>query len=132
MHTTTTSTTSTTPVPPTSVRTVIAYTRAGDDTGQRQRRVQRQRTAIQAEVDFQGWTVTAWICDLGQPGTTLDRPGLRQALAMLSEHQADALLVSDQARLTRLRSHQRQLARLAERQGWQALTVEALRAPAPA
>jgi DNA invertase Pin-like site-specific DNA recombinase len=129
MHTTTTSTT---PAPPTRVRTVIAYTRAGDDTGQGQRRVQRQRTALQAEVDFQGWTVAAWICDLGQPGTTLDRPGLRQALAMLSEHRADALLVYDQARLTRLQSHQRQLGRVAERQGWQVLTVEALRTPAPA
>jgi DNA invertase Pin-like site-specific DNA recombinase len=130
VHTTTT--TPTTPAALARVRTIIAYTRSGRNTTQGQRRVQRQRTAIQAEADFQGWTIAAWTCDLGQPGTTLDRPGLRQALAVLSEHRADALVAYDPARLSRLPSQQRQLARLAERQGWQVLTVEALRAPAPA
>jgi DNA invertase Pin-like site-specific DNA recombinase len=124
-------TTTTMPAAPARVRTIIAYTRARQETGQGQRWVQRQRTAIQAEVDFQGWTVAAWICDLGQRGTTLHRPGLKRALALLAEHQADALVAYDQTRLTRLGSHQRQLARCAQRQGWQVLTVQALRGPSP-
>jgi len=125
-------TTPTIPAAPARVRTIIAYTRAGQNSSEGHRRVQRQRTAIQAEADFQGWTVAAWTCDLGQPGTTLDRPGLKRALALLSEHRADALVAYDEARLSRLSSHQRQLARVAERQGWQVLTVQALRASAPA
>jgi DNA invertase Pin-like site-specific DNA recombinase len=94
--------------------------------------VQRQRTAIQAEADFQGWTVAAWTCDLGQRGTTLDRPGLKHALALLAEHRADALVAYDDNRLTRLPSHRRQLERCATRQGWRLLTIQALRAPTPA
>ncbi len=112
---------------PATVRTVIAYTRSGDATSEGQRRLQRQRTAIQAEADFQGWTVAAWTCDLGQPGTTLDRPGLKRALALLSEHKADALVAYDDGRLARHGSDHRQLARLADRQGWPLLSVEALR-----
>jgi hypothetical protein len=124
--------TPTAPTPPARVRTVIAYTRSGATTIEGQRWVQRQRTAIQAEADFQGWTVAAWTCDLGQPGTTLDRPGLKQALAMLSEHKADALVAYEEGRLARLRSHRRQLERVAKRQGWRLLTIQALRTPAPA
>jgi DNA invertase Pin-like site-specific DNA recombinase len=129
VHDTTTPAASAAPV---RVRTIIAYTRARNDTSEGQRWVQRQRTAIQAEADFQGWTVAAWICDLGQRGTTLDRPGLRQALVMLSEGRADALVAYDDNRLTRLLSHQHQLARVAQRQGWRLLTIQALRALTPA
>jgi len=129
VHDTTTPAASAAPV---RVRTIIAYTRARNDISHGQRWVQRQRTAIQAEADFQGWTVAAWTCDLGQRGTTLDRPGLRQALVMLSEGRADALVAYDDNRLTRLLSHQRQLARVAQRQGWRLLTIQALRALTPA
>jgi DNA invertase Pin-like site-specific DNA recombinase len=124
--------TPTAPVAPARVRTVIAYTRSGTDTIEGQRAVQRQRTAIQAEADFQGWTVAAWTYDLGQPGDTLDRRGLKQALALLSEHRADALVAYEDGRLARLRPHRRQLERVAERQGWRLLTVQALRTPAQA
>jgi DNA invertase Pin-like site-specific DNA recombinase len=124
--------TPTAPAAPARVRTVIAYTRSGADTSQGQRWVQRQRTAIQAEADFQGWTVAAWTCDLGQPGDTLNRPGLKRALAMLSEHRADALVAYEAARLARHGSDRRQLERVAQRQGWRLLTIQTLRAPAEA
>ncbi len=124
--------TPTAPAAPAGVRTVIAYTRSGADTTQGQRWVRRQRTAIQAEADFQGWTVAAWTCDLGQPGETLNRPGLKRALAMLSEHRAGALVVYEAARLARRGSDRRQLERVAQRQGWRLLTIQALRAPAEA
>jgi DNA invertase Pin-like site-specific DNA recombinase len=124
--------TSTPPAAPPRVRTVVAYTRSGVATIEGQRRLQRQRTAIQAEADFQGWTVVAWTCDLGQPGTTLDRPGLKQALALLAQRKADALVAYEDGRLARQGSDRRQLARLADRQGWRLLTIQALRAPAQA
>jgi DNA invertase Pin-like site-specific DNA recombinase len=124
--------TPTAPAAPATVRTIIAYTRSGVVTSEGQRWVQRQRTAIQAEADFQGWTVTAWTCDLGQPGDTLDRPGLKRALVLLSEQRADALVAYDDDRLTRRLSHRRQLARCAERQGWRLLIIRTLRTPAEA
>jgi DNA invertase Pin-like site-specific DNA recombinase len=124
--------TPTIPATPATVRTIIAYTRSGTTTSNGQRRLQRQRTAIQAEADFQGWTIAAWTCDLGQPGTTLDRPGLKRALVLLAEGKADALVAYDEDRLARHGSHRRQLARLADRRGWRLLTVEALRASAQA
>jgi len=114
------------------VRTVIAYTRSGATTSDGRRRLQRQHTAIQAEADFHGWTVAAWTCDLGQPGDTLDRPGLKQALALLAEGRADALVAYEDGRLARLRSDRRQLKRVAQRQGWRLLTIQALRAPTQA
>jgi DNA invertase Pin-like site-specific DNA recombinase len=123
--------TPTAPAAPATVRTVIAYTRSGDARSEGQRRLQRQRTAIQAEADFQGWTVVAWTCDLGQPGDTLDRRGLKQALALLADGKADALVAYEEGRLARHGLDRRQLARLADRQGWRLLTVEALRAPTP-
>jgi Resolvase, N terminal domain len=119
--------TPTAPAAPPRVRTVIAYTRSGADTIEGQRWVQRQLTAIQAEADFQGWTVAAWTCDLGQPGDTLDRRGLKQALVLLSHGRADALVAYEEGRLARLRSHRRQLERVTERQGWRLLTIKALR-----
>ncbi len=124
--------TPTAPTTPARVRAVIAYARSGATTIEGQRWLQRQRTAIQAEADFKGWTVAAWTCDLGQPGTTLDRPGLKQTLAMLAEHKADALVASEEGRLARLRSHRRQLERVAQRQGWRLLTIRALRTPTEA
>jgi DNA invertase Pin-like site-specific DNA recombinase len=108
--------TPTAPAAPPRVRTVIAYTRSGADTIQGQHWVQRQRTAIQGEADFQGRTVVAWTCDLGQPGDTLDRPSLKRALALLAEHRADALMAYEEGRLARQGSHRRQLlARVADR-----------------
>jgi DNA invertase Pin-like site-specific DNA recombinase len=117
---------------PPRVRTIIAYTRSGASTSEGQRRLQRQRTAIQAEADFQGWTVVAWTCDLGQPGDTLNRRGLKQALALLAQGKADALVAYEEGRLARAVADRRQLERVAQRQGWQLLTIQALRAPAQA
>ncbi len=121
----------TTPAAPARVRTVVAYLRSGTANGEGLRRLQRQRSAIQAEADFQGWTVVAWTTDPGQRGDTLDRPGLRQALALLAGGKADALVASEEGRIASAGSDRRQLARLAGRQGWQVLTVEALRTPSP-
>ena len=74
-----------------------------------------------------GWTVVAWIGDLHQSGMPLDQPGLQHGLVLLAGHHADALLATDATRLAVDAAVTSQLAALADRRGWQLLTVT----PAP-
>jgi DNA invertase Pin-like site-specific DNA recombinase len=104
-----------------AVRTVIAYTRVADRT--RQGSIQAQRADLEAEIAFHGWTVAEWIDDLGQPGTTLERPGLTRALNLLAHHQADALVACEPTRLARSAAVTRQLAAHAAAHGWQLVIV---------
>lgn len=55
--------------------------------------------------------------------TTLAHPGLRGALALLADHQADALLATNATHLAVDAAVTSQLAALAAQQGWQLLTV---------
>lgn len=102
-------------------RTVIAYTRTADPT--RQSSIQAQRDELAAEIAYRGWTVTEWIDDLGQPDTTLERPGLTRALELLDRHQADALMVCEPSRLSRSTAVTRQLTAHAAAHGWQLVIV---------
>ena len=78
---------------PADVRTVICYARTANPGTVGQRHLQRQRVKLHAEVAAQGLTVLEWIEDLHQSGTTtLDRPGLRHALALLADQQGWQLL----------------------------------------
>jgi DNA invertase Pin-like site-specific DNA recombinase len=106
-----------------AVRTVVCYLRTANPPTVAQRLLARQRRSLQAACDTRGWTVMAWIEDLRQSGTTLDRPGLRHALALLADHRADALIACDHSRLAvepRLASA---LRTLANSQGWQLVTL---------
>jgi DNA invertase Pin-like site-specific DNA recombinase len=104
-----------------AVRTVIAYTRTADPKGERS--LQAQRADLAAEAVFHGWTVTAWIDDLGQTGTVLERPGLTRALELLAHHQAEALVACEPTRLARSAAVTRQLAAHAAAYGWQVVIV---------
>jgi hypothetical protein len=84
-----------TPAIPASVRTVVCYLRTANPGTVGQRHLQRQHTKLKAACADRGWTVVAWIEDLHQSGTILQRPGLGEALALLVDHQADALLAAD-------------------------------------
>ena len=103
------------------VHTVIAYTRTADPKAQRS--IQAQRDDLEAEIAFHGWTVLEWIDDLGQPGTSLERPGLTRALELLAHHPADALIACDATRLARSAAVTRQLAAHAAAYGWQLVIV---------
>lgn len=105
-----------------ATRTVIAYTRTADRTNQRS--IQTQRDDLDAEVAFRGWTVAEWIDDLGEPGTTLERPGLTRALELLAHHQADALIACDATRLARSAAVTRQLAAHADAYGWRLIVAQ--------
>jgi DNA invertase Pin-like site-specific DNA recombinase len=68
--------------------------------------------------------VAEWIDDLGEPGTTLERPGLARALELLAHHRADALVVCSATRLARSAAVARQLAAHAAAYGWQLIVAQ--------
>jgi hypothetical protein len=72
-----------------SVCMVVCYLRTANAGTAGQRLPGRQRAKLEHEAAGHGWRVAAWIEDLHQSGTTLARPGLHQALALLTDHQAD-------------------------------------------
>jgi DNA invertase Pin-like site-specific DNA recombinase len=104
-------------------RTVVCYLRSANPGSVGQRLLGRQRTRLQAACVANGWTVIEWVEDLHQSGATLDRPGLRHALALLATQQADTLLACDHSRLAVDTMVGSELAALARRQGWQLLTL---------
>jgi hypothetical protein len=116
-------TTGSQPSPRAAVRTVVCYLRTANPGAVGQRHLQRQRANPGAASAAHEWTIVAWIEDLHQSGTTLNRPGLRHALALLADHQADALLATDATHLAVDEAVTSQLAALAGQQGWQLLTV---------
>jgi DNA invertase Pin-like site-specific DNA recombinase len=112
-----------------SVRTVVCYLRTANAGTAEQRLLARQRTRLEREAAAHGWRVLEWVEDLHQSGATLARPGLHQALALLADRQAHALLTVDRARLAVTPEVVDELAAVADRQGWRLLTVETLTLP---
>jgi hypothetical protein len=108
---------------PASIRSVVVYLRTAQAGADGQRIVQRQRAELQAEIDFQGYQVAAWIEDLHQSGAALGRPGLAQALGLLASGYVDALICTDIGRLTRSEVT-RQLAGHMDAHGWDLITLE--------
>jgi Resolvase, N terminal domain len=106
------------------VPAVVCYLRTANPGGAGMRLLGRQRARLEAACVARGWTVVVWIEELHQSGTTMDRPGLRQALALLAGRQADALLACDHSRLAVDPRVGSELAVLADRQGWQLLTLD--------
>ena len=109
---------------PAQIRTVVVYLRTANAGEDAQRILQRQRAELQGEIDFQGYTVAAWIEDRHQSATTLDRPGLREALRLLASGYVDALICTDIGRLTRSAEVTLQLAAHMDAHGWDLLTLE--------
>jgi DNA invertase Pin-like site-specific DNA recombinase len=60
-----------------------------------------QRAAIEAAAERAGATVVAVIDDAGCSGKDLDRPGIRAALELLAQREADVLAVAKLDRLSR-------------------------------
>jgi DNA invertase Pin-like site-specific DNA recombinase len=108
---------------PAGVRTVVCYLRTANPGTVGQRHLHRQRAKLHAEVAAHGWTVREWVEDLHQSGTTLHRPGLQHALALLADQRADALLACDLAHLAVDAALVAQLVDLAAEQGWKLLTL---------
>lgn len=85
-----------------TTRRVIGYIRvstdeqAGSGAG-----LEAQRNAITKECQYQGWELLGIIEDAGVSGKTLKRPGLRQALDMLTSGEANVLMAAKLDRLSR-------------------------------
>ncbi len=106
-----------------AVRRVVCYLRTANPGTVGQQLLDRQRARLQAACADRGWRVVAWIEDLHQSGTTMERPGLRHALTLLADHQADALLACDHHRLAVAPQVADELVAHATNHGWQLLTL---------
>ncbi len=76
-----------------------------------------QLTALTAEAERRGWDLTL-ITDEGFSAASLDRPGIRKALAMLAKGEADGLAVARLDRLSRSVLDFANTVALSNKQGW--------------
>lgn len=85
--------------------------------------LEAQRSGLVAEAQRRGWGMEI-IEDAGYTARSENRPGLQQALAMLKQHRADALVVYRLDRLSRSVQHFAQYLKLAERQRWALVALD--------
>jgi DNA invertase Pin-like site-specific DNA recombinase len=102
--------------------TAILYSRAS--TSEQNLTLEGQRAKLQAEAAYRGWEHTVYLEDGGQSGKSLDRPGMRKALAMLASGEADTLCAVKLDRLSRSVVDFVSLLSLAERQGWNLVVLD--------
>lgn len=86
------------PVPPAPPRSVVGYARC--DVGEQRPTLEKQAAAIREHCAANDLTLVALHVDDGAGSDSLDRPGVRAALAAIRSHEAAALLVYSADRLT--------------------------------
>jgi DNA invertase Pin-like site-specific DNA recombinase len=106
---------------------VLAYLRVStDEQADSGAGLDAQRTAIQAEALRRGWVDRLrWIEDAGVSAATLDRPGIREALARLDNGRASVLVAAKIDRLSRSILDFATLTDRAERDGWSLVALDA-------
>lgn len=77
-----------------------------------------QRAKLESECAYRGWTDALFIEDAGHSAKSLDRPGIRRALELLSANDAGVLMVAKLDRLSRSVIDFANLMDLANREGW--------------
>jgi len=104
---------------------VLAYVRVSTDE-QRDSGlgIEAQREALRRAAEERGWQDVRYIEDAGASGSTLDRPGLQEALGLLEDGEADVLAVAKLDRLTRSLRHYGELSGKAEDQCWQLAIID--------
>jgi len=100
---------------------VIGYVRVS--TADQEHGIDAQRHAIRLEAERRGWAVT-WLEDPGRSGKSLDRPAVREALALLADRKAEALVVAKLDRLTRSVHDFSGILSTAAREGWGVITLD--------
>ena len=100
---------------------VVGYLRVS--TTDQEHGIDAQRTAIAAEAERRGWEVE-WREDAAKSGRSLERPAVREALAMLAAGEASALVVSKLDRLTRSVHDFSGLLTTAAREGWGVIMLD--------
>lgn len=101
--------------------TAVAYLRVStEEQAQSGAGLDAQRTAITAEAERRGWTITEWHADEGVSGSkaAAERPAGRAALEAVQTHRAAALLFAKLDRLGRSVHDLTGLMLQSEREGW--------------
>lgn len=107
--------------------TVVAYLRVStDEQAASGAGLEAQRTAITAEAERRGWTITAWHTDEGLSGglAPSKRPGMAAALAAVQNREAAILMAAKLDRLSRSMAHAATLLDRSSREGWQLVTCD--------
>lgn len=106
---------------------VLAYLRVStDEQADSGAGLDAQRRAIQAESDRRGWSDRLyWVEDAGYSAATLDRPGIRVALDLLTTGKASVLVAAKIDRLSRSILDFATLTDRAERDGWSLVALDA-------
>jgi DNA invertase Pin-like site-specific DNA recombinase len=104
---------------------VVAYLRVStEEQGSHGTGIDAQRVALEAELGRRGWSDVAWVFDPGYSAKDLARPGIQNALAMLSEGRADVLMVSKLDRLSRSLLDFASLMERCDREGWSLVALD--------
>src|SRR4051794_4427 len=81
---------------------VVGYCRVStDEQGDSGAGLEAQRHAIEADVDKRGWELVTILEDVSSGKTTRNRKGLEEAVALIRDGKADALMCTKLDRLTR-------------------------------
>lgn len=100
---------------------VVAYLRVS--TADQEHGIGAQRSAITAEAERRGWSVT-WLLDEGRSGRNIDRPGIAEALRLLQAGEAEALVVSKLDRLSRSLPDFARMLEVSGAQGWSIVALD--------
>jgi len=104
---------------------VIAYTRVSTaEQSLSGLGLQAQRERIVEEATRRGWDLAEVLVDDGYSAKSLDRPAIQEALQMLRDHRADALLVARLDRLSRSLFDFAGLMERSRREGWQVVALD--------
>jgi len=101
---------------------VICYVR--ESTSDQELGLEAQRTRLESECSYRGWSDPIFIEDAGYSARSLNRPGIQRALSMLAEGFASVLVVTKLDRLSRSVIDFAALLALAERQGWALVVLD--------
>jgi DNA invertase Pin-like site-specific DNA recombinase len=83
-----------------------------------------QRATIEAAALARGWEIVAMLEDAGVSGGTLERPGLKAAIAMIECGEADTLVVAKLDRLSRSMLDFSTLMERARKRGWSIVALD--------
>lgn len=105
---------------------VLAYLRVStEEQAESGAGLEAQRAALMQEAERRGWADRVqWVTDAGYSASTLDRPGIRQALDALAHGRASVLMAAKVDRLSRSIGDFDALTKDSEREGWALVALD--------
>jgi|SRR5581483_3723236 len=112
---------------------VLGYVRvSSEEQGESGAGLEAQRRAIVAECERRGWQIVGVIEDAGFSAKDLKRPGIQEALRVLREGDAKALVAAKLDRLSRSMLDFTALMATATKQGWALVALDCVDTTTPA